>query len=241
MRGSTVCRDLYSRNRFVVHNIPYSQIWFSFIYRFCFDFNLSVSVFLKFLSMLISLETATEHLICYKLTNNNNKMFHLQITWVKKDLQMKRGVNSKLSVVLQSLQIVMLIRNEPPHDKTNKMAYLPSEDSDQPGHSPSLIRVFTVRLMASYGPKLSSYVQQRLWSDWVDAQADLSLRWVHIPFSCFCHEVAQIKKQHSERLKATDERNTCTQLAVWDVAKSMCDKAITTIQISTNYTMLPTC
>ena len=31
--------------------------------------------------------------------------------------------------------------NEPPHDKTNKMT-VPSEDSDQPGHPPSLIRVF---------------------------------------------------------------------------------------------------
>ena len=28
---------------------------------------------------------------------------------------------------------------EPPHDKNNKMAYAPSEDSDQPGHPPSLI------------------------------------------------------------------------------------------------------
>ena len=35
----------------------------------------------------------------------------------------------------------------PPHDKTNKMARAPSEDSDQPGHLPSLIRVFAVRSM----------------------------------------------------------------------------------------------
>ena len=35
---------------------------------------------------------------------------------------------------------------EPPHDKTNKMTCAPSEDSDQPGHSPSLIRVFAVRM-----------------------------------------------------------------------------------------------
>ena len=28
---------------------------------------------------------------------------------------------------------------EPPHDKTNKVACAPSEDSDQPGHPPSLI------------------------------------------------------------------------------------------------------
>ena len=30
---------------------------------------------------------------------------------------------------------------EPARDKTNKMACAPGEDSDQPGHSPSLIRV----------------------------------------------------------------------------------------------------
>ena len=36
------------------------------------------------------------------------------------------------------------ITDEPPRDKTNKMACAPSEDSDQPGHPPSLIRVFVV-------------------------------------------------------------------------------------------------
>ena len=35
---------------------------------------------------------------------------------------------------------------EPPHDKTNKMACAPSEDSDQTGHPPSLIRVFAVHM-----------------------------------------------------------------------------------------------
>ena len=38
---------------------------------------------------------------------------------------------------------------EPPHDKTNKMACAPSEDSDQPGHLHSLIRVFAVWSMGS--------------------------------------------------------------------------------------------
>ena len=37
-------------------------------------------------------------------------------------------------------------QNEPHRDKTNKMACAPSEDSDQPGHPPSQIRVFAVRL-----------------------------------------------------------------------------------------------
>ena len=34
-------------------------------------------------------------------------------------------------------------------DKTNKMACAPSEDSGQPGHLPSLIRVFALHLMGS--------------------------------------------------------------------------------------------
>ena len=38
---------------------------------------------------------------------------------------------------------------EPPHDKTSKMTCEPSEDSDQPGHLPSLIRVFVVHSMGS--------------------------------------------------------------------------------------------
>ena len=49
----------------------------------------------------------------------------------------------------------------------------------------SLIRVFAVRLMGSWGPKLSSCGQRRLWSDWADAQADLSLRWAHTHFVGF--------------------------------------------------------
>ena len=35
---------------------------------------------------------------------------------------------------------------EPPHDKTNRTTCAPSEDSDQPGHPPSLIRVLAVRI-----------------------------------------------------------------------------------------------
>ena len=38
----------------------------------------------------------------------------------------------------------MRLTFEPPHDKTNKMICAPSKDSDQPGHLPSLIRVFAV-------------------------------------------------------------------------------------------------
>ena len=51
---------------------------------------------------------------------------------------------------------------EPPYDKTNKMAFALSEDSDQPGHPPSLIRVFAVRSMGTRGLNVSSCGQRRL-------------------------------------------------------------------------------
>ena len=68
---------------------------------------------------------------------------------------------------------------EPPHDKTNKMTCAPSEDWDQPGHPPSLIRVSAVRMKKAWVLSYPVSTQWRLWSDWVDALADLSLRWAH--------------------------------------------------------------
>ena len=43
---------------------------------------------------------------------------------------------------------------EPPHDKTNKMTCAPSEDKDQPGHLPILIRAFAVRLWVAKDPNV---------------------------------------------------------------------------------------
>ena len=68
---------------------------------------------------------------------------------------------------------------EPPHNKTNKIACAPSEDSDQPGHPPSLIRVFAVHMNKALLRSNPLIAQRRLWSDWADAQADLSLRSAH--------------------------------------------------------------
>ena len=61
----------------------------------------------------------------------------------------------------------------------------PSEDSDQPGHPPSLIRVFAVRMKKAWVLSYPSSAQRTLWSDWADAQADLSLRWAHTHFVVF--------------------------------------------------------
>ena len=44
---------------------------------------------------------------------------------------------------------------------------MPSEDSDQPGHPPSLIRVFAVRMKQPWVLSYPMSAQRRLWSDWV--------------------------------------------------------------------------
>ena len=54
-----------------------------------------------------------------------------------------------------------------------------SEDSDQPGHPPRLIRVFDVRMKKAWVLSYPLSANRILWSDWADAQADLSLRWSH--------------------------------------------------------------
>ena len=61
--------------------------------------------------------------------------------------------------------------------------------TDQPGHLPCLIRVLAVHLKKAWVLSYPLSVQWRLWSDWADAQADaqadLKLHWVHMPFCWF--------------------------------------------------------
>ena len=94
--------------------------------------------------------------------------------------------------------------NEPQHDKTNKMACAHSEDLDQPGHSLSLIRVFAVRIKKHWALNYLLNAQGRLWSDWADAQDDLSLSWAHRSFCWLCQAVAQI-----ETLRNGTEHDAC--------------------------------
>ena len=61
----------------------------------------------------------------------------------------------------------------------------PSEDSDKPGHPPSLIRAFAVHRKKPWVLSYPFSAQRRLWSVWADAQADLSLRWAQTHFFGF--------------------------------------------------------
>ena len=52
----------------------------------------------------------------------------------------------------------------------------------------SLISVFAVRKKKHWVLSYPLSAMRRLWSDWADAQADLSLCWAHRSFYWFCHE-----------------------------------------------------
>ena len=52
--------------------------------------------------------------------------------------------------------------NEPHHDKTSNMACASSKDSDQPGHPPSLIRIFAVCLKKAWVLSYPLSAQRRL-------------------------------------------------------------------------------
>ena len=81
------------------------------------------------------------------------------------------------------------------------MSVRQDKDSDQPGNPPSLIRVFAVRVKKACVLSYPFSAQRRLWSDWADAQADLSLRrWAHMPFCWFCHEAAHFDSTHGTHL-----------------------------------------
>ena len=88
------------------------------------------------------------------------------------------------------------------------MTLVPSEDSDRPGHPLSLISVFAVCMKKGW---VLSYwlTHSEDWSDWVHAQADLSLCWVHVILlveSCTgyheCHQTSLYSSDSGLALKS---------------------------------------
>ena len=54
----------------------------------------------------------------------------------------------KIKIIVEEQKALKIY--SPAHDKTYKMACAPSEDSDQPGLPPILIRVFAVRMKKAW-------------------------------------------------------------------------------------------
>ena len=74
----------------------------------------------------------------------------------------------------------------------------PSEDSDQPGHPPSLIRVFAVRMKKAW--------VLRLWSDWSESSLGTqSLCWV-------CHVVVQFYLFITQKILHVGALTICSKL-----------------------------
>ena len=136
---------------------------------------------------------------CFVTTFETQKIdFSYQDQWLIRLSCGEKNVKIYQMVVLEidvkfrvALLFAFSTRNEPRHDKTNKMTGASSEDSVQPGHPPYLIRVFAVRSMGTKDSRFL-YADSEDWSDCADAQVDLSLRWAHRSCCLFCRAAAQI-------------------------------------------------
>ena len=95
-------------------------------------------------------------------------------------------------LVILSQRLLIRESYEPQHDKSNKMICAPSEDANQPGHPPRLNKVFAFRMKKHWVLSYPLSAQRRLWSDWADAQADMSLCRAHMPFCWLYHAAAHI-------------------------------------------------
>ena len=96
-----------------------------------------------------------------------------------------------MKLILFSSTISMVIQFELLHDKTNKMTCA------KPRLRSAWVFVqYDRSLRCALNVKLrtqGSFMRMaRLWSDWVDAQTDLSLHWAHRSFCWFCRAAAHI-------------------------------------------------
>ena len=148
--------------------------------------------------------TAHAHL---KYEFTEDEKYHNLIRWLilfiqKKRKQEKYRAGKQPAWPLRLANCPFLVNSfnsyEPRHDKTNKMALVPSEASAPP----SLIRVFAVHLKKAWVLSYPLSAQRRLWSDWADAQTLIRLGgwpgWSESSlgahsFRWFCHVVPQFR------------------------------------------------
>ena len=101
---------------------------------------------------------------------------------------------------------------EQPHDKPTKWPVRPAK----PQISLGIRTVWSESsLCTQWVAKDPSFLHadSEDWSDWADAQADLSLRWVHRSFCWFCHDSTHIfwlQTSHEERREENKNRKAKT-------------------------------
>ena len=95
-------------------------------------------------------------------------------------------------LIFLTIAVLMLTSYEPAQNKTIKMSCARSKDPDQSVHPPSLTRDYAMCSIGSLGIKVSAFDSEDC-SVWANAQADLSLRWLHRSFCWFCPAQADIE------------------------------------------------
>ena len=113
---------------------------------------------------------------CLAILNNENSWPYFKCLYCTYLLScvLERYHNTKRAVACQNQQDGMLTCE-------SSWQVCPAKTQNSLGICP-VWSVFTVYSTGSWGPNASSCRQRRLWSDWADAQADLSLPWGHISF-----------------------------------------------------------
>ena len=85
---------------------------------------------------------------------------------------------------------------EPRHDKTNKVSVCPAKTQVSLGICP-VWSESSLSAWRNLGSLATQWVDSEDWSDWTDAQADLSLRWAHTHFVDFVmSRLFCLKKSH---------------------------------------------
>ena len=95
----------------------------------------------------------------YTLTNGRNTCTR---DYLSRQCFAPRCPTTCESYVYRSILFKEIVTNRPKCQKPYPQMYAPSIDTDQPAHSRSLIRTFSVRISDSQGCKVSSSRQRRL-------------------------------------------------------------------------------
>ena len=96
------------------------------------------------------------------------------------NIKMPKNIHSSVNFLKHDIITLKIRFIEPLHDKTSALDFAHREDPDQPEHSPTLIRVFTVRTENSMNGHLLPIERT---ARTLIRQSDPSLRWA---YSCFC-------------------------------------------------------
>ena len=95
-----------------------------------------------------------------------------------------------------------------------RFACVPIEDSDQPAHPRSLIKVFDGRSMESQGSYVSSGATLRLWSDCAGEQTEMKFRCTFMQTSTLCWLTALIILLRHKPQIFVKSQNVCLQNAI---------------------------